>query len=76
MTHDCWNPGCIIAQRAGQSCALCLGCQIIRDAFNAMHAPPERRAAEGSGYRGPAITAGFPNGAAGSSVAQKGSSRS
>jgi len=35
--HDCWNPGCIAAQLAGQSCALCRGCQVIRDGlrFNA-----------------------------------------
>ena len=33
--HDCWNPACIRAQRGGQSCALCLGCQIIRDALHA-----------------------------------------
>ena len=32
--HDCWNPACIEAQHNGQSCALCLGCQVIRDALN------------------------------------------
>lgn len=31
--HDCWNPACIAAQHAGQSCALCLACQLIRDAL-------------------------------------------
>lgn len=33
--HDCWNPACIAAQLAGQSCALCRGCQLIRDALRA-----------------------------------------
>jgi hypothetical protein len=41
MKHDCWNPGCIAAQHAGKSCALCLACQIIRDAALALRA--ERR---------------------------------
>lgn len=41
--HDCWNPACIAAQRAGQSCALCLACQIIRDAMSALHAPAGSR---------------------------------
>lgn len=60
--HDCWNPACITAQHSGQSCALCLACQIIRDAMHALH---------------PGTTAGGPSGReVKDALTQKGSSRS
>jgi hypothetical protein len=40
--HDCWNPACIVAQRGGQSCPLCLACQIIRDALRATRVEREQ----------------------------------